>query len=639
MSVPDPTTVAPRPITAEDLPDDTATLKQMILELLESWHDQKGELDSLRHRLDLLLHRLYGSRRERFDPQQLLLFAAAVEGQDPTAASPSADLPEPAPQTLPKRRARPHGRRRLPEHLPHEPRHHELPEAERVCPDCGQIRVDIGVDKSEQLEYRPASLFVVEHFVHKYVCPQCRPSAMTSPEQLALPNQQPEPAPPHLPEPSVQPGVVEASSVSPAALPTANPATPAVAALTITPQSTETVAVSVAAPAAADSDRPSSAATPGLRLADPSEMVIAACKPPQPIDKGLPGPGLLAHLIVSKYIDHLPLYRLERIYEREGLFLPRSTLSGWLGATAKLLRPLYDLLVAEVLQSRAVHTDDTPVKMQELITHHLHTSRLWVYLGDTSHPYNVFDFTLTRKRDGPQEFLRQYQGYLQADAFSGYDGLYLPDPRTSEARIVEVACNAHARRKFYEARDSDGLRAHQALAYYRQLYELERAAKDFSEEQRLQMRQELAVPILDRFHTWLEEQRPEVLPKSPMGEAMGYALNNWIALVRYTDAGFLAIDNNVAEREMKKIALGRKNWLTIGSPQAGETAAILFSMTSTCQRLQVEPWAYLQDVLTRWPSLPVEQRPSLLPDRWQATRRSSQGPSPASAPETNSSSV
>ena len=142
---------------------------------------------------------------------------------------------------------------------------------------------------------------------------------------------------------------------------------------------------------------------------------------------------------------------------------------------------------------------------------------------------NVFDFTLTRKRDGPQQFLRGYQGYLQADAFSGYDGLYLPDPRTSEARILEVACNAHARRKFYEARDSDALRAHQALAYYRQLYELERAAKDFSEEQRLQMRQELAVPILERFHTWLEEQRPEVLPKSPLGEALSYTLNNWIA--------------------------------------------------------------------------------------------------------------
>jgi hypothetical protein len=152
-------------------------------------------------------------------------------------------------------------------------------------------------------------------------------------------------------------------------------------------------------------------------------------------------------------------------------------------ACADLLRPLYDLLVRVVLQSRALHTDDTTVKMQELGTHQLSTARLWVYLGDAAHPYNVFDFTPNRKRDGPQQFLANYRGYLHADAFSGYDGLYLPDPRTAAARIVEAACNAHARRKFYEARGSDAVRSHQALAYYRQLYEPERAAKDFSDVQ------------------------------------------------------------------------------------------------------------------------------------------------------------
>src|SRR5262249_20404335 len=207
--------------------------------------------------------------------------------------------------------------------------------------------------------------------------------------------------------------------------------------------------------------------------------------------------------------------------------------------------------------------------------------------GDAAHPYNVFDFTVNRKRDGPQRFLANYQGYLHADACSGYDGLYLPDPRTAQARIIEVACNAHARRKFYEARGSDALRSHQALAYYRQLYELERAAKDFSDAQRLQMRQDLSVAILGQFHAWLTAQRPEVLPKSPMGEAIGYALNNWAALICYTEAGFLAIDNNVSEREMKRIAIGRKNWLTVGSPGGGQTAAVLFSFTSTCQRLGV----------------------------------------------------
>jgi transposase len=354
---------------------------------------------------------------------------------------------------------------------------------------------------------------------------------------------------------------------------------------------------------------------------EPRAVVIAAPKPAMPIPKGLPGPGLLAHLIVSKYTDHLPLYRLERVYERQGLFLHRSTLCDWLAACAQLLRPLNDQMVSVVLQSRALHTDDTTVKMQELGTHLLSTARLWVYLGDAAHPYNVFDFTVNRKRDGPQQFLANYQGYLHADAFSGYDGLYLPDPRSAQGRIIEVACNAHARRKFYEARGSDALGAHQALAYYRQLYELERAAKEFSDEQRLQMRQDLAVPILGQFRQWLEAQRSEVLPKSPMGEAIGYALNNWAALVRYTEAGFLAIDNNLAEREMKRIAIGRKNWMTVGSPRGGQTAAVLFSFTSTCQRLGVEPWRYLRDLLERLPTHPAERLAELLPDEWARGQR------------------
>src|SRR5438132_5731672 len=293
-------------------------------------------------------------------------------------------------------------------------------------------------------------------------------------------------------------------------------------------------------------------------------------------------------------------------------------------------------MVSVVLQSPALHTDDTTVQMQELVTHLLSTARFWGYLGDAAHPYNVFDFTLNRKRDGPQQFLKNYQGYLHADAFSGYDGLYLPDPRTATARIVEVACNAHARRKFYEARSSDALRAHQALAYYRQLYELERQANElgFSAAQRQQMRQDLAVPILETFRRWLEAQRPEVLPKSPLGEAFGYALNNWTALVRYTEAGFLAIDNNVAEREMKQIAIGRKNWLFVGSPQGGRTAAVLLSFTSTCRRLGVEPWAYLQDVLTRLPTLPAGQLGDLLPDRWQAACLAKTASPPATATTT-----
>jgi transposase len=536
----------------------------MLLEALATLRQRDRDNEALRHRLDLLLRRLYGPRGERFHPDQLLLFTEPTD----TSSLPAADPPEPAAQAPPRRRARPHGRRRLPEHLPREAVHHTLGEAARLCPGCGQLRQDIGSDQSEQLDYRPASLRVIEHFVHKYACRRC--SQPPPPQDRESP-----------PMPSSEPPTPKPQSASP---PATEPAGSAAA------------------------------------------HVIAAAKPPQPIAKGLPGAGLLAHLIVSKYLDHLPLYRLERIYERQGVFLPRSTLCDWLAASAQLLRPLYQAMITVVLQSRALHTDDTPIKLQDPPSHTMSTARLWVYLGDAAHPYNVFDFTVTRKRDGPQQFLEHFSGYLHADAFSGYDCLYLPAALPGMPGIREVACNAHARRKFYEARTSDALRAHQALGYYRQLYALERPAVDFAEEQRLQMRQDWAVPILERLHSWLEEQRPQVLPKSPMAEAITYALHNWSALIRYTEAGCLTIDNNAAEREMKRIAIGRKNWLFVGSQQGGQTAAILFSFTSTCQRLGVEPWAYLQDVLTRLPTTPAGQLADLLPDRWQAARSDQTGP-------------
>ena len=590
MGASDPVPVAVPADAVASLPDDPALLKQVIEELLTSLQEQRREAEGLRHRLALLLQRLYGPRGERVDPAQLLLFA---EGLRPAEASPAGGEGSTEAAAPARRRCRPHGRRRLPADLRREVRHHQLGEAERACPACGELRIDIGVDKSEQLDYQPASLFVVEHLVHKYLCPCCsrRPAAPAAVSLL----------------PGEETTVMPTDPAEPQPLP-ATPGAP-------TP----------AEPAAADDAGAAPSATAS------AVEVVAAAMPAQPIAKGLPGPGLLAHLIVSKYTDHLPLHRLERIYERQGVFLHRSTLSDWLGACADLLRPLYERMVAVVLASRAMHTDDTAVKMQELVTHRLSTARLWVYRGDAEHPCNVFDFTPNRKRDGPQRFLADYRGYLHADAFSGYDGLYLPDARTAAARIVEVACNAHARRKFYEARDTDALRAHQALAYYRQLYELERAAKDFSDEQRLQMRQELAVPILERFHRWLEAQRPEVLPKSPLGEALGYALNNWTALARYTEAGFLTIDNNVAEREMKQIAIGRKNWLSVGSPRGGQTAAVLLSFMSTCRRLGVEPWSYLRDVLTRLPAAAAAVVEGLLPDRWEAARRARQAAAAVSA--------
>jgi transposase len=574
---------APLP-TPEQLPTDVATLQRMILELLITLRAERHDKEEMRHRIALLLQRLYGPKSERCNPHQMLLFAEALAGEaaepvaEPAVAGPTAQPPEPARK---KKQHTPHGRRLLPENLERRPLHHELSTAERIC-SCGATRTDIGADSGgEQLDWLPACYFVTQHWLHKYLCPNC---SKKGPEARAA---------------TTEDAAVVTKPTEPAPLANTNQEPTAAAPPTDSPRATH----------------------PAPRAIGPA--IIAARKPPMPIAKGLPGPGLLAHIIVSKYFDHLPLYRQENISERQGVFIPRSTSCDWMAACAELLRPLYDLMVAAVLQSLWLHTDDTQVKNLGHDPGATDKGRFWVYYGDRTHPYNVFDFTVNRKRDGPQTFLGNYHGYLHADAFSGYDALYLPSPCAGTAPIIEVACNAHARRKFNDAKGSDALRAHQALAYYGQLYDLERAAtaNAFDDPQRLQMRQDLAVPILDKFATWLKTEKVAVLPKSPMAEAIGYALNNWTALVRYTEAGFLSIDNNVAEREMKRIAIGRKNWLFVGSANGGRTAAVLFSFTSTCHRLGIEPWAYLKDVLTRLPALPTDQLSELLPDRWEAVRK------------------
>ncbi|MEA3057983.1 MAG: transposase [Sphingomonadales bacterium] len=576
---------APLP-TLEQLPNDPETLKRLVIEVVLTLQEERRDREALQQRVALLLRRLYGPRQERFNPDQLLLFAdgGADQASDTAVASPA---PEPDASTAPadqRRRCKPHGRGKPSANLPRRPVHHELSAAERLC-SCGQLRVDIGTDVSEQVDWQPASVFVWQHLIHKYLCPHC--SKKSAEPAMATSGESPS----------------DSATTAPALADTATTAQP-------TDPATIRVACGPIGPA-----------------------VVSASKPAMPIAKGLPGPGLLAQVIVSKYFDHLPLYRQQHIFARQGVSISRSTMCDWMAACAELLRPLYDLMVAAIMQSLWLHTDDTPVKNQGHAPDATATARFWIYAGDRTHPYNVFDFTVNRKRDGPQKFLTNFHGYLHADAFSGYDALYLPSPRADAAPIQEVACNAHARRKFHEARGSDVVRSHQALAYYGQLYALERAANtnQFDDAQRLQMRQDFAVPILETFHAWLGKQRAEVLPKSPMAEAIGYALNNWTALRRYTEAGFLSIDNNLAEREMKRIAIGRKNWMHVGSDKGGQTAAVLFSFTSTCHRLGIEPWAYLQDVLARLPAMPPERLGELLPDRWQAARLQA-APSSAAPP-------
>lgn len=510
---------------ASALPSDVTTCHALIQQLEETVTAQQRKLAQLEHSLAQLLRRQYGPRSESFDPRQQTLFAA---GQFPEA--PAAEPPVAATRVKSHVR-RGGGRQELPADLPRERIEHDLTEEQKPCPGCGQLRQRIGAQTSEQLEFVPASLKVLEHVRYKYACRHCQ------------------------------------------------------------------------------------------------EHVAIAEAPARPIEKGLPGPGLLASLVVSKYSDHLPLYRLEDIFARHGVELSRSTLSRWAGRTAEALLPLYQRKIERVRSSAVIHTDDTPVSVLDPSLPKTRTGRFWVYIGDEQNPYAVYDYTASRKRDGPAGFLGEYRGYLQADAFAGYDGIY------ASGTVKQVLCWAHARRKFFEAKEAHPGEACAALAFIARLYDVERDAKGLAPDdlrtnvvarerwfaERLSLRRERALPILTEFRTWLETVEQRVLPKSPFGQALGYVLPRWSGLCRYCTDGRLSIDNNLSERALRPCAIGRKNWLFLGSDRGGRTAAILFSVMASCKANQVEPFAYVRDVLARIAIAEpanTSDLDALLPDVW-----------------------
>ncbi len=281
-------------------------------------------------------------------------------------------------------------------------------------------------------------------------------------------------------------------------------------------------------------------------------------------------------MIVSKLVDHLPLYRQEQRYERQGFSLARSTLCGWLAEAAHVLMPLWRLLRERVLASNIVNTDDTPVPVQDPDREHCRTGRIWAYVSRHGTEY---DSTEDRSRAGPLEFLRGFQGFLQCDAYAGYDELF----RWSQGAIIEVGCWAHARRKFVEAQKTSPRETHEAVVRIKQLYAVEHEAKAFDVTERRSLRQQKSVPLLAALKPWLDQLAVTTLPKSPLGEAVTYARNQWDALNVYVTDGALAMDNNLAEREVKPFAIGRKNWIFFGSDDGGRRLAILSSFTATCQ--------------------------------------------------------
>jgi transposase len=502
------------------LPDDVPTLPSLLRQVLTELARLRTEHAALRGKLDAALKHRFGRRSERQLPRKA--------GTAP-------------PQ--PKRDA--HGRAALPEHLERREVVHDLTEAEKLCPCCGQPRVCMGAQTAEQLDLDPAHCFVRRTIKKTYACRHCDPAAVPVEQRF--------------------------------------------------------------------------------QTAGPAEV--------GPLARGLCGPGLLAHVITAKFADHTPLHRLAGQRARAGVAVADSTLGDWLASAAALLDPLYQLMQQRLLRCRVLHGDDTPVKLRVGGVHRTHKAHLWVYSGDADYPYVVFDFTVGYTADGPEAFLADYRGYLQADALAQYEGLYGP------AGVGHCCCWAHARRKFVAAADGGDARAQVALERIGQLYTIERelppllppldepaaaAARQQREEQRRQRRQQQAGPVLAELKQWLDAQHRQGLPQSALGQAVGYALNHWAALQRYLEQGYLAIDNNLSERTLRAIALGRNNWGVVGSESGGQTAAVLYSVVGTCKHLGIDPFAYLREALPGLCALgdqpTAEQLAEWLPDRWLLRR-------------------
>jgi transposase len=344
------------------------------------------------------------------------------------------------------------------------------------------------------------------------------------------------------------------------------------------------------------------------------DHIAQAAAPTRPIARGIAGPSLLSHVLVAKYCDHLPLYRQSIMYAREGVTLERATMAEWVGAASNLLAPLVDAVRRHVMAASKLHADDTPVPVLAPGRGKTKTGRLWVYVRDdrpaagTAAPAVWFAYTGNRKGEHPQRHLARYCGVLQADAYGGYQAIY------ETQRVVEAACWAHARRKFYEldqARPS--ILTRQALNRIGELYAIEAKIRGKPPDERRRIRQTESRPLLDGLHAWFRTTMETLSVKSDTTAAILYALNRWQALTRYCDDGAIEIDNSAAERALRGVALGRKNYLFAGADSGGERAAAIYSLVETAKLNGIDPEAYLRQVLTYIADYPINRIEDLLP--------------------------
>lgn len=508
--------------------EEQKTLEQLIEELRAENAQLRDERDTLRHKLDALLHQVYGRRTERvtedgYGPLFEGLHTAEPDPPKPPHVDEAPDDEELVDEGKGRsRKPRRRGAPRLPADIRRVVEEIEPTEDEARCSCCGEPRDVIGYEETEKLEYEPASCFLRVIRRPKLACKKHEEAGVTTPDL-----------------------------------------------------------------------------------------------PAQVIHKGLAGASMLAQVVTAKYCDHLPLYRQGRIYQRQGIDIPQSTLVDWIRQADEILSPIAEAMKESILASGYVCTDDTGVTLlAQEGPKKSKRAHIWAYLGEQVGDV-VFDFTPGRGGEGPKRVLANYQGYLQADAYSVYDALF------ANGTIVEVGCMAHARRKFFEAKDTAPNHALPALQAIRSLYRVERACKEaeLSHEQRRSRRLAESKKTFDSLRDWLAELKSLVLPKSPIGKAVGYFLNHADALGRFIHDGRLEIDNNRCERAMRQVAVGRKNWLFAGSEAGGRRAATLYSLTVGCWELGVDPFAYLADVLQRVSSTPSSCIGTLTPRGWVAQQR------------------
>lgn len=558
-------------------PSDPELLRQLDQDTLIGMYLQiRGQYSQLAEQVRQYMREKYGPKNDKFiDSNQLTLFDRLQQSDQGESVSGETTGQDPKPPRdgtprIPKPNNLPHTTITINQRSP----------GDLICICCGKPLCVVGqIIHHSRFSYKPASVSMQDFVEDIYACEDCNPNVVSAANLTESLTQQ---------EPGESTDAVEAALATELMKWIKTGTT-----VSAEPQDTNEQVID-------------DAVAIGRAAMLRSVGQIARCKASS---------GMLSYVAVSKYCDHLPLYRLEQIFARQGAPISRSTMYGWLAILAALLRPIYELMQLKILESNVIWTDDTPVKvLVRKLKKNIKTGRIWVYIGDEHSPFNLFDYTPGRAREGPRKFLRGFKRFLQGDCFSGNEAI------CAETGATLVACNAHGRRYFVKATLNYKAKSEEALRFFQELFEIEKAAKELklSHEQIKLMREQESKPIIDKFKAWLDAEHLIALPKSAFGKAVAYCLNNWDALTAYLLSGDLTIDNNCAEREMKTVAIGRKCWMFFGSDAGGETAEVLMSIISTCKRHKVEPWAYLRDVidiLVRNPDTNLEQ---LLPHTWNS---------------------